>query len=155
MTDLYYFLFFLFSGIGLDIVRRKAEFPFVFILLIIETIIWIIFFMTCLICLYTVPEYFRKKKLIGNGTITGYKKLVNYNGHWCSPQRGTRWVGNCVISDCVPTPDNTNGIYITKSRYHPDLDDYDGVVVRVLGEGQYIEHEEGYRVHKARIIGIV
>ena len=121
----------------------------------VNGVLWILLLMSFLSWVISVNDWYRKKKLIQNGKIVGYKKLVRMNSYWHSPQRGHKWMGNCILSDYIPTPDNTNGIYITKSRHDPELDGYSGKIVRVLGEGQYIEHERGYRVHKARIIGEV
>ena len=121
----------------------------------INGVLWILLLMSFLSWVISVNDWYRKKKLIQNGKVVGYKRLIMQDGYWHSPQRGCGWEDGNIIADYIPTPDNTNGIYITKSRHDPELDGYSGEIVRILGEGQYIEHERGYRVHKATVIGEV
>ena len=93
-----------------------------------------------------------------NGKLVGYKKLVEAGWHkFLSPQRAdfVWYFGKWVYSDRIPSPNNTNGIYITKEGMGNILETYRGVLVKVETDGWYVEHEYGYRVHKARVIEIL
>ena len=88
------------------------------------------------------------------GKVIGYKKLVKlYGGTYTSPlYRNFKWqFDKWNYADAIPEPNNTNGIYITKNKNDYRLNGYEGVVVQIVGDGWYVEHEDGYRLFKAGI----
>lgn len=117
--------------------------------------LWVLFLFSFLPGIISIGDWYRKRKMIQNGKVIGYKNLIWGDRTWQSPSFGSEWYHNSLMADALPTPDNTNGIYITKSRHDPELGIYAGSTLRILGEGQYIEHENGYRVYKATILGEV
>lgn len=92
------------------------------------------------------------------GFVVGYKKLIRTSKRkFVSPkQRGFNWETNVwVFSDEIPEIGNTNGIYLAKEPFNKVLSNYDGVTVEVFGHGYYVEHDDGYRVHRARIVKVL
>lgn len=99
----------------------------------------------------------------GEPDLVGYKVLVWGGDCWRSPIAHFRGLGNVnrgfwldekLVSDEVPTPYNANGIYVAKSL--DQIIDYlylDHTKAFLVGmKPRIVEHEAGYRAHKAYII---
>lgn len=98
---------------------------------------------------------FSGEKGCKKGRVVGYKKLLEVSKNkFESPQKqGFFWkFGEWVEADEIPTPRNTNGIYLMKSIDDPLLDEYWGTIVLIESDGWYVEHENGYRVHRGAIV---
>lgn len=100
---------------------------------------------------------FSKSKGCRKGRVVGYKKLKQLSfGKFQSPRYSQFiWKRNVWhFSDEIPTPENTNGIYVNKDINDSELSHYDGVLVKIEGDGWYVEHTRGYRIHRARILEV-
>jgi len=106
---------------------------------------------------YLKPGELQRLETDEQGSIFGYKYLVFTDGNYKSP-RGDIWVSRELSSDIEPTEDNSNGIYLMKSRKSPILLDYRGVnryLVRVVVSGTIVEANDGMRVSHAQIIDVI
>ena len=101
---------------------------------------------------YSIPDETRGKNVeVPRGQVRGYKKLIRgSDGVYKSAHLKTRWDGGYLKADYPPSYTNKNGIYLTKSPDDPELAKYAGEVFEVDGYGRIVEHERGYRVHRAR-----
>ena len=92
----------------------------------------------------------------GEPDLYGYKVLFDAGRWWASPSRFAIWNDHRLVSDYVPTEQNSSGIYVAK-RIEDAMDyihfHYPRSKMFIVGmKPTIIEHELGYRAHKAYLI---
>jgi hypothetical protein len=83
-----------------------------------------------------------------------------------SPRYAVAWNNGGLISDRLPREDTMHGIHCTKRPDHPELDNYRSIGMWEDEDENYvlvkcalfgdvvIETEQGFRAHKAKIVGV-
>lgn len=108
---------------------------------------------------YLKPSELTQSELLEDGRIVGYKRLLYDDDGNCfrSPVAygNPCWPDGFLEADREPAKANTHGIYAVKNHKDPELNRFQGKLVKLALSGIVVEHNRGYRAQIAEILEVL